>query len=456
VGTGIPKTRWAKTIDGACIAYQDFGQGPLTLVVVHGWVSHLEIYWEQPRYVRFMRRLSRNLRVLVFDKRGTGMSDRFTQPPTLETRMEDLRAVMDTAGVERAAIFAWGTGAPPLGVLFAATYPDRTLAVVVDGEVRLRSSPDYPCGFTEDELDESIAALTSTWGDEDGALEFVRRGYGDRPEDAPIGDEAFLRWNARLARFSATPTSYEAFERMLFETDVTDVLPAVRVPSAVLYKTNDTAWSKPGAEYTSQRLSGCRLLAVPGEYQASVWWLDEPEACVSAIEGFLSSVRREEAELERVLATVVFTDIVGSTEKAAHLGDHEWKDLLDRHHAAIRGLLARYRGVEVKTTGDGFLATFDGPARGVRCAQGICEAVQGMGIEVRAGVHTGEIEMMGDDVGGLAVHIGARIAALARPSEVLVSSTVKDLVAGCSLTFHNRGSHALKGVPGTWRLYAAT
>jgi class 3 adenylate cyclase/pimeloyl-ACP methyl ester carboxylesterase len=445
--TGIPQTKWARTVDGACIAYQDIGSGPTTLVVVHGWVSHLEIYWEQPRYARFMRRLARNVRILVFDKRGIGMSDRFTHAPTLETRMDDVRAVMDDAGVERAAVIGWGTGGPALAVLFAATYPDRTVALLIDGEVRGRRGDDFPWGQTDEEFEDSLAALTSVWGDDDHAHAFAQAGEYD-----PGDDEAFLRWGTRLARFSATPASYEAFQRMWFDTDVTDVLAAVRVPTAVLYRSDDRVYGKPYALYTSQRIPGSSLIALPGK--EGVWWVEEPEPFVSAVEHFLSSVRREEAELDRVLATVLFTDVVCSTEKAAEAGDTRWNELLGRHHSTVRAMLARYRGTEVKTMGDGFLATFDGPARAVKCAQGICEADRPLDLEVRAGCHTGEIELLGADVGGIAVHIGARNAALAQPSEVLVSSTVRDLVAGSGLQFTERGEHELKGVPGSWRLYA--
>jgi class 3 adenylate cyclase len=445
--TVIPKIRWARSADGACIAYQDFGRGPLTLVVIHGWVSHLEIYWEQPRYVRFMRRLARGLRILVFDKRGTGMSDRFTHPPTLETCMEDVRAVMDAAGVERAAILGWGTGGPPLAVLFAATYPDRTIALLIDGEVRDRRADDYPWGWSDEEFEEDLKTSTSTWGDDDHADRFARDGGYD-----PGGDEAFLLWGTRMARCAATPASYEAFERMWFDTDVTDVLAAVRVPSVVFCRSDDPIWGERHALYASRRIPGSRLLSVPG--RESVWWVEDPESFVSAVEGFLSSVRAEEAELNRVLATILFTDVVCSTEKAVQVGDAGWRHVLDRHNAAVRALIARYRGDEVKTLGDGFLATFDGPARAVRCAEGICEAVKSLGLEVRAGCHTGEIELLGADVGGNAVHNGAPIAAHARPSEVLVSSTVKDLVAGSGLVFEDRGDHRLKGVPETWRLYA--
>jgi class 3 adenylate cyclase len=291
------------------------------------------------------------------------------------------------------------------------------------------------------------------WGSQKSARDFVIAGYGPDPEDAPVEDPEFLRWNAKLARYAASPTSYEAFLRMWYETDVRDVLPAIHVPTAVVSWSQDSENWAACEDYLLAHITGAQRLPVPG--CPVVVWLTEPDPYVAAVESFLASVAAEETELDRVLATVLFTDVVGSTDKAAELGDARWGELPDRHHAAVRALLARYRGTEVKTMGDGFLATFDGPARAVRCAQGICETVKGLGLEVRAGCHTGEIELQGSDVGGIAVHIGARVGALARPSEVLVSSTVRDLVVGAGFSFTDRGEHELKGVPGIWRLYAA-
>jgi len=450
----VPKTRWARTVDGASIAYQDFGAGPLTLVVIHGWVSHVEVYWEQPRFARLMHRLARNLRVLHFDKRGTGLSDRVSGPLDIGVRMDDVRAVMDAAGVERAALFGWGLGGPPLAVVFASTYPERTSALVIDGVISGRRTDDYPWGATEEELDESIATRVARWGEEEGVPDQVHYAFGDDPGQHPPLDAAFVTWMAKILRYAATPASYEAFQRMWFETDVRHVLPAVHVPTAVYYKADDPdPDGRDSATYCTERIAGAGLLEVPGA--AWVPWVEEPEPLVSAMEHFLASVREEEVELDRVLATVLFTDVVGSTQTAARLGDLRWHELLERHSAAVRALLARYRGTEIKTMGDGFLATFDGPARAVKCAQGICEAMKSLGLEVRAGCHTGEIELLGNDVGGIAVHIGARVGALAGPSEVLVSSTVKDLVAGSGLVFEDRGEHELKGVPGNWQLYAA-
>ncbi len=448
-------TRWARTVDGLYIAYQDFGEGEDTLVFIDGMYSHVEIYWEWPQVAHFFSRLASGVRVLHFDRRGTGLSDRFTARPTLESRMDDVLAVMDATGVERAAVFGWGTGAPALAVLFAATYPERTSALLIDGWLALRWAPDYPLGMPPEEWDEFISRMKAIWGDDDHALEIGQLTCGDRPEDGPWDDQAFVAVHAKLARYAATPGSFEAFERDEFETDARAVARQVHVPTAVLVKQGSYPDNLEAAEYNASLIPGARLLRLPGA--ATVVMFDEADAYVDAIHRFLASVRREKAELDRVLATVLFTDVVGSTDRACEVGDACWTELLAKHNAAVRAMLARYRGTEVKTTGDGFLATFDGPARAVKCAQGICEAVKPLGLEVRAGCHTGEIELIGEggaDVGGIAVHIGARVAALAGPSEVLVSSTVKDLVAGSGLVFEDRGEHKLKGVPDRWRLFA--
>jgi class 3 adenylate cyclase len=457
--TDVPETRWARTIDGACIAYQDLGSGPITLLVVHGWVSHLEVYWEQPRYVRFLRRLSRNLRVLVFDKRGIGMSDRVSGAPDLSVLLDDVRAVMDAAGVEKAALLGWGGPGPELAAFFAATYPERTVCLSLFGELHERREPDYPWGESPQEFEEGLARDLRSWGTLAGATDFVRSGYllgvGGNPVGAPASppydDAEFLRWNAKLARYAATPASYEEFSRMWFGTDVRPALRAISAPTACFFAADEPK-SEALARQQGSLIPGAR--AVPVATTSEVIWVSDPESIVAAIEQFIASVRQEEAALDRMLATILFTDIVCSTDKACAVGDAGWADLLEKHNTTARAFLARYRGNEVKATGDGFLATFDGPARAVKCAQGICEAVRPLGIEVRAGCHTGEIELLGADVGGIAVHIGARVAALAGSSEVLVTSTVKDLVAGSGLAFGDRGEHHLKGVPDAWHLYS--
>jgi class 3 adenylate cyclase/pimeloyl-ACP methyl ester carboxylesterase len=447
----IPKTRWAQTVDGAQIAYQDFGSGPTTLVVIHGWISHLEVYWEQPRFVRFMRRLSAEMRVLHFDKRGSGMSDRFARVPDLETRMDDVRAVMDAAGVERAALLGWGLGGPPSALFFAATQPNRTMAVCTTPTILVRRVPGYGWGDDDVENERALEALVSAWGDEEQLGEFLRLGFENEPGDAP-DDPAFLEWCAKFARFSATPRAYEAFHRMWYETDIRDVLSAIQIPTLIVYKSGSRNWaSHDHGAYLAEQIPGAKLVGVAGS--SPVMWIEEPTPVVSAIEQFLASVSTEEADLDRVLGTVLFTDIVGSTEKAALIGDRSWKQLVERHHQIMRALLRRYRGNEIDTAGDGFFAAFDGPARAVRCAQALVEAVKPLGLEVRAGVHSGEIETIDGKIGGIAVNIGARVGSIAGPSQLLVSQTVKDLVAGSGLVFEDAGEHQLKGVPDRWRIY---
>jgi class 3 adenylate cyclase/pimeloyl-ACP methyl ester carboxylesterase len=453
-GRVTPEIRWAQTIDGASIAYHDVGEGPTTLVLMNGWISHLEVYWDQPRYARFLGRFAKTMRVLTFDKRGVGMSERISRAPDLESRMDDIRAVLDAAGVERAAIFGWGTGAPSLALFFAATHPERTVAVITDGNILDKAAPGYPWGSTDEVHEQWKARLLEHWGTEAGSMDMVRVAFGTDPGHAPTEDGQFMTWLARFARFSATPTSYAAFVDMWRETDIRDVLSAVHVPAAVLYKTRTSDWgSKAQAEYVAERVPGAHV--VPVEGSAPVLWIEDPEPLVTAVEKFLYSVKSEEDDLDRVLATVLFTDIVGSTHTAARVGDHAWKQLVERHHSTVRALLARYRGTELDTAGDGFYASFDGPARAVRCAQATVRAMHHAGLEIRAGLHTGEVEFIDGKPGGIAVAIGARIAGAANPSEVLVSQTVKDVVVGSGLAFDDRGEHNLKGVPGGWRLYAA-
>jgi class 3 adenylate cyclase len=446
----IPKTRWAQTVDGAYIAYQDFGEGPITLVVINGWISHLEVYWEQPRYAQFMNRLARQMRVLVFDKRGTGMSDRFARPPDIGARTDDLRAVMDAAGVERVALFGWGTGGAPSALFFAATYPERTIAVCTDPEILERRVPGYPWGWDEEQEETDTAEMVKAWGDDE---EMAKFGFGDRPEDAPR-DPEFKRWQGRNARFAATPGAAAAFSRMWYETDVRDILSAVSSPTLVFYRADASGHTaEEHARYLSERVAGSRVVGIPGT--AVVVWAEDPEPLVSEIESFLASVTEEEADFDRVLTTVLFTDIVGSTETASRLRDRRWTELVEQHHRTVRALLARYRGHEIDTAGDGFFASFDGPARAVRCAQALVHAVESIGLQIRAGIHTGEIRALDGKIGGIAVNIGARVGGLAAPSEVLVSQTVKDLVAGSDLAFEDVGARELKGIPDQWRLYRA-
>jgi class 3 adenylate cyclase len=433
-----PVTQYAKSGD-VHIAYQSFGGGPINLVMVPGFVSNVENYWDEPDLARFLNRLGSYARVVTFDKRGTGMSDRGAELLGLDQRMDDLRAVMDAAGMEQAAVLGISEGAP-LAILFAATYPDRCRALVLYGSFS-RFSYWFP---TEEALAAFFSYVEQAWGTGGSVKKFA-------PSRA--NDATFQRWWGRNERLGASPAAVKALMNMNSQIDISGILPAVRVPTLVIHRTGDKTVSVEGGRDVAARIPGARLFELPGIDH--IFYVGENADEISdAIEEFLTGSRAS-VPVDRVLATVLFTDIVGSTEKAAAIGDQRWRDLLDNHHATIRRNLARFRGHEVKTTGDGFLATFDGPARGVRCACAIAEEIRSLGIEVRAGLHTGECEMIGDDVGGIAVHIGARVAALAGGSQVLVSSTVKDLVAGSGLRFNDRGTQSLKGIPGEWRIFAA-
>jgi pimeloyl-ACP methyl ester carboxylesterase len=436
-----PETRYAKSGD-VHIAYQVVGDGPRDLVLVAGWVSNIEVFWEEPRLARFLERLASFSRLLLFDKRGTGLSDRVGDLPNLETRMDDVRAVMNAVGSERAALMGYSEGGP-MCALFAATYPERTSALIMVGAYARRiRAPDYPWAPTRDEVDAFIEHARREWGGPVGL---------DIRAPSVAHDERFRQWWARYLRMSASPTANEALLRMNAEIDIRHVLPAIRVPTLILHSVGDQALDVRGSRYMAERIPGARYVELPGGDH--VPWLTDGEAILEEVEEFLTGVRHG-PEPDRVLATVLFTDIVGATERAAALGDRAWRDLLGQHHALIRRELARFRGREVDTAGDGFLASFDGPARAVRCAAAISDGVTPLGLAIRAGLHTGEVEVMGEKLGGIAVHIGARVAGQAGPGEVLVSSTVRDLVAGSGLRFHDRGAHALKGVPGEWRLFA--
>jgi len=422
------------------IAYQVVGGGPRDLVLVPGFVSHLEEDWTEPGSARFLDRLASFSRLIRFDKRGTGLSDRPGGLPDLETRMDDVRAVLDAVGSERAALFGYSEGGP-MSVLFAATYPDRTSALVLYGTYAKRRDPDddYPWAPTRENRLETAKEIEESWGVD-----------ADLGTMAPNADPAFRQWFARRARASASPAAARDLVLMNAQIDVRAVLPAIQVPTLVLHRTGDRDSRPEEGRYIAGHIPGARFVELEGH--AHVPMID-PDQIVDEIEEFLTGVRRA-PEPDRVLATVLFTDIVGSTEKAAALGDHAWLELRETHHAVVRRELGRFRGREIDTAGDGFLATFDGPARAVRCAAAVTDAVRDLGLEVRAGVHTGEIELVGDKVGGIAVHIGARVAARAEPGEVLVSSTVKDLVAGSGIAFAERGRAELKGLPGDWALFA--
>jgi len=442
------ETRYARSGD-VSIAYQVTGDGPFDVVFVPGFVSHVELAWDVPGMAAYNRRLASFCRLIRFDKRGTGMSDRVSGVPTLETRMDDVRAVMDATGCERAALIGVSEGGP-MSILFAATYPERAWALALCGTfARVRWAPDYPIGASDEEARRDDEEIEQRWGEPDAAIALAR-------EVAPESSDDELQAFATMIRQSASPGAALALNRMNDEIDVRDVLPAIRVPTLVLNREGEHPFIRQGSAYLAQHIAGARYVELPGSSHAP--FAGDSESYVRASEGFLQEAWAEEAlaepEPDRVLATILFTDIVGSTAKAVELGDARWRELLEQHHATVRRLLLRHRGTELDTAGDGFFASFDGPARGIRCARAITESVRDLGIEVRAGLHTGECERMNSKVGGIAVHIGARVAAEAGPGEVVVSSTVKDLVAGSGIAFHDRGAAELKGVPGEWRLFA--
>ena len=430
------------------IAYQVTGDGPIDLVFVPGYVTHMELQWRLPGFDVFLTELSRFSRLIRFDKRGTGMSDPVVGAPSLETRMDDVRAVLDAVGSRRAALYGLSEGAA-MAILFAATYPERTAALVLRSAFPRRMwATDYPWGTTEAEYEREVEQALRVFGPREQGLASVHT----------LGAFTEAEANAYLdfVRFSSSPGALEALHRMNREIDVRAVLPAVRVPTLVLHGEEDTVVPSEVAQYVTDRIPGARLVEVPHVGHMAI---SAGDVIAGEIERFLTDVREgggwdQEPEQDRVLTTVLFTDIVGSTAKAVELGDRAWADLLVTHRAQIRRELVRFRGREMDTAGDGFFASFDGPARAIQCANAIVHAVSGTGLQVRAGLHTGECEVIDGRVGGVAVHIGARVADAAGPSEVLVSSTVKDLVAGSGIRFEDRGLTELRGIPGEWRLYA--
>jgi pimeloyl-ACP methyl ester carboxylesterase len=441
----LPATHYTRSGD-VNIAYQVIGEGPPDLVYVPGWVSHLDYFWEEPGYARFLRRLASFSRLILFDKRGTGLSDRVppNELPTLEQRMSDVTAVMDAVGSERAALLGMSEGGP-MCALFAATYPARTTALIMFGSYARRMlAPDYPAGLSPDAHESFLQEIRDGWG---GPVGLAGRAPG------MVGDERFARWWSTYLRMSASPGAAEALTRMNAEIDVRDALKTIQVPTLILHRSGDQALSVDGARYMAARIPGAKLIEFPGADHLP--FVGDQDAVLDEVEEFLTGVRHA-PRFDRVLATVLFTDIVNSTARAAELGDSEWRELLRDHHRLVRRELARFRGHEIDTAGDGFFAHFDGPARGIQCACAITKAVRGLDLEVRAGLHTGECEISDGGVAGIAVHVGARVAAQAGPGEVLVSSTVKDLVAGSGIQFQDSGLATLKGVPGEWHLYSAS
>lgn len=428
-----PRTLYARSGD-ASIAYQLLGEGPLNLAVVNGPASHLELVWEESSTARAFRRLASFSRLMLHDRRGTGLSDAATQPPTLEQQIDDLCAVLDAVGFERTALF----GASDLGLcaMFAATYPERVTSLVLAGVAAVGTRATTP------EMRElMLDAVENNWGD--GTLLSVWA-------PSQVGNRQFEEWWAKMQRSAVSPGMARQLLDMIADTDLRAILPTIRVPTLVTHQIDNEYIPVELGREVAELIPGARFKTYAGKDTYN--WRDTPE--LEDIEEFLTGRRRADDEADRVLATVMFTDIVGSTEHASRLGDGRWRELLDEHNDVVRQAIQRWRGTEIKSIGDGFLATFDGPARAVRCAQEIVEETAPLGLDVRTGLHTGECELVGGDVAGMAVHIGARVMAEAAPGEVLASSTVKDLVVGSELRFEDRGRRALRGVPDEWRLYA--
>jgi class 3 adenylate cyclase len=450
-----PQTRYARSGDYH-IAYHVLGDSEIDLVYIPGWVSHLDLYWEDPWVTRFFQRLASFSRVIVFDKRGIGLSDPVSASamPTLEERMDDVRAVLDAVGSTRAAVLGQGYGCP-IAIMFAATHPERTSKLVLysaSAKAGLKTD-DYPWGSTPEEQDKWRETYRE-WGTDEFARAWVAR-----VAPSAVGDSRFVDWAARVMRASASPAAADAFMRMNSTMDVRKILPLIRVPTLVLER-GDAALPKGGvdmppleeARWVAERIPEARLVVVPGRDYLP--WVGDQDRIVDELAAVVGDGVAA-GEPDRVLLTVLFTDIVGSTKLAAELGDRGWRELLERHNSIVRSHLVRHRGKEVDRAGDGVFATFDGPARAIRCATAVAEELLEEGIKIRAGIHAGEVELLQDGVGGIAVHIGARVASKAAPGEVLVTSTVKDLVAGSGVALRDRGWHTLRGVEGRWRLFAA-
>ncbi len=436
-----PVARYAKSGD-LNIAYIVEGRGDIDLVWIPPWISQVEYLWAEPTLAAVLDRLTQFARVITFDRRGSGLSDPFFGAPTLEEQMDDVCAVLDAAGSERAAIAGTLEGGP-MAALFAATYPERTEALIMYATfARATKDTDYDWAWSVEERDARMAELVDHWGEGRVAVG-VAPSRSDDPE--------FVEWAGRLERLAASPASIRRILDLIGRFDVREVLPSIRVPTLLLHRSRDSFINVEHSRYMATRIPGARLVELEGE--DNMFSIGDSEAIMGEIEEFLTG-NRPEREPDRMLATVMFTDIVESTRRAADMGDRGWRFLLERHDALFRRALERHRGREIKRTGDGFLATFDGPARAIRCAASLSEAMGSLGLEVRAGLHTGELEVMNGDLGGLAVHIAARVMEQAGPCEVMVSSTVKDLVVGSELAFEDRGEHELRGVPGEWRLFA--
>jgi class 3 adenylate cyclase len=438
----IPETRYARDGD-VRIAYQVFGDGPMDLLFAMGGVIPVDIGWEDPGFARFMRRLASFARVVLFDSRGWGASRTTVDlAPTVEAWADDLRLVLDTVGIERAAVGGFYAGAV-MSTFFAASHPDRvTSLVLIEASARMLRAPDFPIGMPTESRDRLIAGFVASYGTGDDVAAVAR----SRSDDEP-----FRRWWARCERMANGPMGAGAYWRELTSRDMRAVLPALRVPTLVLHRAGDPFIRSDHGRYLAEHIPDARYVELDGEDH--LFFVGDTERMLDEIEMFLTGAATG-GEPDRLLASVLFTDIVGSTDTAAALGDRRWREVLDRHDTLTQEHVARFRGRVIKTTGDGALATFDGPARAIRCACALRDAMSRAGVELRAGIHTGEIEQRNGDIGGIAVHLAARVQALAAAREVLVSRTVADLVAGSGITFSDRGEHELKGVPGRWRLLA--
>jgi class 3 adenylate cyclase len=434
-----PRVRYARSGD-VNIAYQVVGDGTFDLVLVPGFISHLDLDWDEPRSAHFLNRLASFSRLIRFDKRGTGLSDRPGGLPDLETRMDDVRAVLDAVGSERAVLFGYSEGGP-LSVLFTGTFPERTLGLVLYGTYAKRRDPDddYPWAATWATRQEYARETERTWDTD-----------ADMSSMAPNADEAMTRWWVRRARAAASPGAARDLILMNSQVDICPLLPAIRVPTLVLHRSGDRDSNVEEGKYIAAHIPGARFVELSGEDHPP--WLNSDQI-LDEVEEFLTGVPRA-LEPDRVLATILFTDIVDSTERVEALGDRQWRAVLDGHDRISRQHIERFQGRQVKSTGDGVLAIFDGPGRALRCASAIRDDVRSLGVEVRSGLHCGEVELRDDDVGGIAVHIGARIAAMAGPGQVLVSSTVKDLVTGSGMSFVDLGEQQLKGVAGSWKIFS--
>ena len=436
----IPETRYTKA-GNINIAYQVVGDGPIDIVLVPGWISNIDVFWEDPAMVRFLNRLASFSRLILFDKRGTGLSDRVTDTPMLEERMEDVNAVLDAVG-SKEAVLAGYSEAGTMVALFAATYPERTHSIIMIGSFARRiRTDDYPFGAAPESYQAFIKEIESNWGGPVGMEARV---------PSKVHDEQFKSWWSKFLRMGASPSTAGAITRMNMEVDVRTILPSIKVPALIIHADGDLVIGLDHGKYLAENIPNARLVVVRTDDH--IPWIGAPNKILAEIEEFVTGDRTTR-EVQRVLSTLMFTDIVDSTQKATNLGDQQWADLLASHDQAIRHELSIYRGKEIDTAGDSFFASFDGPARALHCANAISQSVKKIGLSVRIGVHIGECELRGNTLAGIAVHIASRISALAAADQILVSRTVKDLVAGSGISFNDFGSHQLKGVPDPWQLY---